>query len=85
MTHVVTPLCIGCKDMSCADACPCDCFHEGPEMLYINPEACIDCEACVYECPVDAIFSEDNLPASFVHAVELNRAESEKQPVVEKN
>ena len=62
MTHVVTKACIGCKDTACAKACPCDCFHEGPEMLYINPESCIDCEACVVECPVEAIYLDDDLP-----------------------
>lgn len=82
MTHVVTQLCIGCKDKSCARACPCDCFHEGDEMLYINPEVCIDCEACVYECPVDAIFRDEDLPDKFQSDLQLNRSEVRKWPVV---
>lgn len=72
MTHVVTKDCIGCKDTACVTACPCDCFHEGPEMLYINPEDCIDCEACIAECPTEAIFHEDDVPKEFLSDIELN-------------
>jgi ferredoxin len=55
-----------------------ECFYEvdpgGPrdQMLYIHPEECIDCEACVPECPVEAIFHEDNVPEEWVPFVELN-------------
>ena len=72
MTFVVTKECIGCKDTACVTVCPCDCFHEGPEMLYINPEDCIDCEACVAECPAEAIFYEDDVPKEFFSDIELN-------------
>jgi NAD-dependent dihydropyrimidine dehydrogenase PreA subunit len=70
MTYVITSNCIGTKDASCTEVCPVDCIHPTPdepgfdteEMLYIDPEECIDCDACVEACPVDAIFSEDLVP-----------------------
>ena len=62
MTHVVCKDCIGCKYTDCVVVCPVECFYEGEQMLYIHPEDCIDCEACVPECPVEAIFHEDNVP-----------------------
>lgn len=80
MAHVVTRECVGCKDMSCTKVCPMECFHVGPEMLYINPEECIDCEACVAECPVEAIFHEEDVPQEFVSDIELNRKMVEKHP-----
>jgi len=55
MTYVVTDNCIACKYTDCVDSCPVDCFHEGENMLVINPEECIDCGVCVPECPADAI------------------------------
>lgn len=70
MAHIITQTCIGTKDTSCVDVCPVDCIHprkDEPdfakaEMLFIDPETCIDCGLCVDECPVKAIFSEDDLP-----------------------
>ena len=62
MTYIVTENCIKCKYTDCVDVCPVDCFKEGPNMLVIDPEECIDCTLCVAECPVDAIYSEDDLP-----------------------
>ena len=53
MTYVVTAHCNGCKYTDCVEVCPVEAFHEGPEMVYINPESCIDCNACVEECPVN--------------------------------
>src|SRR5262245_30204626 len=58
MAFVVTEPCVGCKYTDCVAACPAECFHEGERMLYINPDDCLDCEACVPECPVQAIFHE---------------------------
>jgi len=63
MTFVVTENCIKCKYMDCVEVCPVDCFHEGPNFLTIDPEECIDCTLCEPECPVEAIFSEEELPA----------------------
>ena len=51
MTHVVTESCIRCKYTDCVDVCPVDCFREGPNMLVIDPEECIDCAVCIPECP----------------------------------
>jgi ferredoxin len=49
-------------------------------MLYIDPEECIDCEACVPECPVEAIFHEDNLPEEWAEFKELNAEMATKCP-----
>ena len=62
MTYVVTESCIKCKYTDCVDVCPVDCFREGPNMLVIDPDECIDCTLCVAECPVDAIFAEEDVP-----------------------
>ena len=64
MTYVVTESCIKCKYTDCVDVCPVDCFREGPNMLVIDPDECIDCTLCVAECPVEAIFAEDDVPDS---------------------
>jgi len=82
MTFVVTEQCIRCKYTDCVDVCPVDCFHEGPNMLVINPEECIDCNLCVPECPVDAIYSEDDLPKDQAHFLDLNEKLSQKWPVI---
>jgi ferredoxin len=63
MAFVVTEACIKCKYTDCVEVCPVDCFHEGPNFLVIDPEECIDCTLCEPECPVEAIFSEDEVPA----------------------
>ena len=70
MTYVVTQSCIQCKYTDCVDVCPVDCFVEGPNFLAIDPEECIDCTLCVAECPVEAIFSEDDVPED----VKMDRA-----------
>jgi ferredoxin len=62
MTFVVTESCIRCKYTDCVDVCPVDAFREGPNFLAIDPVDCIDCAVCVPECPVDAIFAEDDVP-----------------------
>jgi len=72
MTYVVTKACIGCKDTACVGVCPTECFHEGPDMLYINPDNCIDCGACETECPVEAIFHEDDVPSDRTDDIRLN-------------
>lgn len=81
MTYVVTTLCIGCKDTACAKVCPVEAFHEGPEQLYINPEVCVICDGCVVECPVDAIFHVDDVPAEHSADVKLNADMSKVYPV----
>jgi NAD-dependent dihydropyrimidine dehydrogenase PreA subunit len=62
MTFVITEACIDTKNRCCTDECPVDCIYEGDRMLYIHPDECVDCGACVAACPVDAIFYEGDLP-----------------------
>jgi NAD-dependent dihydropyrimidine dehydrogenase PreA subunit len=62
MAYVITEPCIGTKDASCSEVCPADCIHEGDDQWYIDPEECIDCDACVEACPVDACYNEDDVP-----------------------
>ena len=57
MAYVVTEICVDCKYTSCAAVCPVEAFHEAADTLYIDPDACIDCNACQYECPIEAILS----------------------------
>lgn len=85
MTYVVTESCIRCKYTDCVDVCPVDCFREGPNFLVIDPDECIDCTLCVAECPVEAIYAEDDVPADQQHCTALN-AELSKvwKPIVER-
>ena len=82
MTFVVTESCIKCKLTDCVEVCPVDCFHEGPNMLVIDPDECIDCTLCEPECPVEAIFSEDELPDGQENFLELNAELSQDWPVI---
>ena len=76
MTFVVTGACDGCKYTDCVVVCPVDCFYEGATMLYINPTECIDCDACVPECPVEAIYEESDVPEGQEDYIESNADES---------
>jgi ferredoxin len=82
MTFVVTESCIKCKYTDCVDVCPVDCFHEGPNFLVIDPDECIDCTLCEPECPVEAIYSEDELPEGQEVFIKLNAELSLKWPVI---
>ena len=82
MTYVVTDKCIRCKYTDCVEVCPVDCFHEGPNMLVIDPVECIDCGLCVPECPVEAIFVEDELPADQQDFIALNAELAQEWPVL---
>ena len=82
MTYVVTESCIKCKYTDCVDVCPVDCFHEGPNFLVIDPEECIDCTLCVAECPVEAIFAEDDVPKGQEHFTALNAELTKIWPVI---
>ena len=85
MTYVVTESCIKCKYTDCVDVCPVDCFREGPNFLVIDPDECIDCTLCVAECPVEAIYSEDDVPADQQHFTALNAELSKAwKPIIEK-
>ena len=82
MTYVVTENCIRCKFTDCVDVCPVEAFHEGPNFLVINPDECIDCDVCVPECPVEAIFAEDDVPEDQLQFVEINAELALKWPVI---
>jgi len=82
MTFLVGENCIKCKLGDCVEVCPVDCFHEGPNMLVINPDECIDCALCEPECPVDAIFADDEIPEGQEGFLELNIELSEIWPVI---
>lgn len=82
MAYVVTESCIKCKYTDCVEVCPVDCFYEGPNFLVIHPEECIDCAVCEPECPVNAIFSEDDLPEDQRHFVALNAELAKEWPVI---
>ena len=82
MTHVVAEPCFNCKYTDCVVVCPVECFYEGEAILFIHPEECIDCEACVPECPVAAIFHEDNLPAEWSDYTALNAEMASQCPVI---
>ncbi len=86
MAHIIAEPCIGTKDTACVAVCPVDCIHptkeegdfEAAEQLYIDPDTCIDCGLCVDECPVAAIFPEEDLPAEWAAFVEKNAAYFQK-------
>lgn len=79
MPHIVTRLCRDCKHTACVTVCPVDCFYEPiqptpdlPDQLYISPNECIDCRACIPECPWEAIYEDVDLPEIFKDDIELN-------------
>ena len=82
MTFVVTESCIKCKYTDCVEVCPVDCFHEGPNFLVIDPEECIDCTLCEPECPVEAIFPDDDVPEGQEKFLEINAELSLLWPVI---
>jgi len=82
MAHVVTEPCFGCKYTDCVVVCPVDCFHEGQQMLYIDPNDCIDCNMCVSECPVEAIFHEDDVPDEWRDYIALNAEMAPNSPQI---
>ena len=75
MSYIIGEKCIGVKDGICIEVCPIeDTIVEGDESMYINPDTCIDCGACIYECPVEAIFDseEEAIAAEGVEVVHSN-------------
>ncbi len=80
MAFIVSDPCIKCKLTDCVEVCPVDCFYEGPNMLVIDPDECIDCALCEPECPLDAIFSEDELPEDQIEFIELNAKLAQQWP-----
>ena len=83
MPHIVAEPCINCKYTDCVAVCPVDCFHEGVNMLVIDPEVCIDCGLCIPECPTSAIFTQDELPAKWHEYIELNAKYGKEWPVID--
>ena len=78
MPHVVTSKCKGCKFTDCVEVCPVACFYELDDQLVIHPDECIDCTACVSECPVQAIYAEADLPAEHQADLEFNASEARR-------
>ncbi len=76
MAYIIAEPCIDVKDASCVAVCPVDCIYGGDadNMLYINPDECIDCGACAPECPVSAIFPVETVPEQWRSFIELNAA-----------
>jgi len=83
MTYVVMEDCIKCKYTDCVEVCPVECFHEGANMLVINPDECIDCDLCVAECPIEAIVTEEDLPDDQQHMLALNEELAQVWPIID--
>ena len=76
MTHVVTSACVDHKYQDCVAVCPVDAFREMPTYLVIDPDECIDCGACISECPVEAIFPDTDVPDGLESWIEKNEDEA---------
>ena len=83
MTHVVTSACVGHKYQDCVAVCPVEAFRETDNYLVIEPDECIDCAACVPECPVDAIFADTDLPDEEEEWLQRNEDESPNLEIAE--
>ncbi len=81
MTYTVAEPCVNCRYTDCVLVCPVEAFHLDDTMLVIHPETCIDCDACVPECPVEAIYPDTAVPEQYVEWTMLN-AEAEKYPII---
>ena len=77
MVYVITQPCIDVKNKACVDVCPVSCIYletDGVDRkLYIHPDECIDCGACEPECPVTAIFPEEDVPSNLKQYIEKNK------------
>lgn len=74
MAHIVVGRCVDCRYTDCCEVCPVDCFWEiqDPHMLVIDPDTCIDCGLCIEECPVKAIYTEEDCPEPYREWIEKN-------------
>ena len=82
MAHIVTEPCVKCKYTDCVTVCPVECFHEDKEMVIINPDGCIDCGACIPECPVQAIYTEEDVPKKWTNYIKLNEEKCKTLPIL---
>ena len=82
MAYVVCEPCLKCKHTDCVLVCPVDCFHEDAESLWINPDVCIDCGACIPECPEEAIFDAVDVPEKWKHYIQINADKAPALPVI---
>lgn len=82
MTHVVTENCERCRYTECVEVCPVDCFHADEERLYIDPDLCIDCGACIPACPVRAIADSIDLAPEQMPWVARNAEASARLPLI---
>ena len=82
MTHIVSESCIKCRYTDCVDVCPVDCFRQGPNFLVIDPDECIDCAVCIPECPVEAIYAEEDVPEEQREFIEINAELSKIWPSI---
>ena len=85
MAYVVTESCVNCRYTDCIDVCPVDCFRLGPNFLVIDPVECIDCAVCVPECPVNAIYAEEDVPDDQRDYIQINRDLAQTWPVITKS
>lgn len=85
MAFVVTEPCIKCKYTDCVSVCPVACFKEGANMVVIDPDECIDCGVCVDECPVTAIFPEEEVPEKWNDYIGLNARLAQEWPAIEES
>jgi ferredoxin len=85
MAYVVTESCVNCRYTDCVDVCPVDCFKMGPNFLVIDPVECIDCAVCVPECPVNAIYAEEDVPDDQRDYIQINRDLAQTWPVITKS
>jgi len=82
MPHIVTDNCQSCRFTDCVDHCPVECFHADDDRLYINPDVCVDCGACIPACPVQAIYDVIDMPDEKAPWVQVNAERSKDLPVI---
>ena len=83
MPYVINQECLGEQYADCVDVCPVNCIypgeHKGEKFMVIDPDICIDCGACLPECPVEAIV------ASLDDAPEWGKLNAELSPTFKNN
>lgn len=82
MAYVVTEPCRNCKYTDCVEICPTESFREAADLVVIDPETCIDCDACVSHCPVDAIYPDVEVPDQWQPYIALNAELAAVSPVI---